>query len=76
MKSLIRTVGMAVGLTAGLCAAETDRTPLYDRLGGMPAVRAVVEDLVATLDKLKVPEKEKQQLLGLLGPLKAAIVQQ
>jgi hemoglobin len=35
----------------------------------------VVEDLVATLDKLKVPHKEKSQLLGLLAPLKAAVVQ-
>ena len=40
------------------------------------AFNSVVEDLVATLDKLKVPDKEKQQLLGLLAPLKAAIVQQ
>ena len=39
------------------------------------AFNSVVEDLVATLDKLKVPEKERQQLLGLLAPLKAAIVQ-
>ena len=36
----------------------------------------VVEDLVATLDKFKIAEKEKKQLLDLLGPLKAAIVQQ
>ncbi|HLK66927.1 MAG TPA: group 1 truncated hemoglobin [Bryobacteraceae bacterium] len=39
------------------------------------AFNAVVSDLVATLDKLQVPEKEKNQLLGLLGPMKAAIVQ-
>ena len=39
------------------------------------AFQAVVEDLVATLDKLNVPEKEKSQLLGLLAPLKSAIVQ-
>ena len=39
------------------------------------AFQAVVEDLVATLDELRVPEKEKSQLLGLLGPLQAAIVQ-
>lgn len=39
------------------------------------AFNAVVEDLVTTLDKLKVPEKEKSQLLGLLGPLQAAVVQ-
>ena len=40
------------------------------------AFNAVVEDLVATLDELKVPEKEKGQLLGLLAPMKAAIVQE
>ena len=146
-RSLMR-VGIAVGVTAGLWAAEIDRgASLYDRLGGMPAIRAVVDDLMvriladprvspwfgraaadperaaaykanladlvcqatggpckytgkdmvtahkgrgvtleafngmvddvaASLDKLKVPDKEKQQLLGLLAPLKAAIVQQ
>jgi len=40
------------------------------------AFNAVVEDLVATLDKLKVPEKEKSDLLGILGPMKTAVVQQ
>ena len=40
------------------------------------AFNAVVEDLVATLDKLKVPEREKSQLLGVLGPMKPAIVQE
>ena len=40
------------------------------------AFASVVEDLTATLDQLKVPEKEKQQLLGLLGPLKPLVVQQ
>lgn len=39
------------------------------------AFGAVVSDLVATLDKLKVPEKEKNQLLGILGPMKTAIVE-
>ena len=39
------------------------------------AFDAVVEDLVAVLDTLKVPEKEKADLLGLLGPLKQSIVQ-
>lgn len=34
-----------------------------------------VEDLVATLNKFKVPEKEKSELLGLLGPMKKDIVQ-
>jgi len=39
------------------------------------AFQAVVEDLVATLAKLHVPEKEKSELLGILAPLKSAIVQ-
>jgi hemoglobin len=35
---------------------------------------ALVEDLVGSLDKFKVPEKEKGELLGALGPLKPQIV--
>jgi hemoglobin len=36
---------------------------------------ALVEDLVAALDKFKVPEKEKGELLGILGQMKGAIVE-
>ena len=36
---------------------------------------AFVEDLVATLDKLNVPAQEKNELLGILGPLKPKIVE-
>jgi hemoglobin len=39
------------------------------------AFNAVVDDLTATLAKLKVPDKEQKQLMALLGPLKAAVVQ-
>jgi hemoglobin len=39
------------------------------------AFDAVVDDLVAVLAKLKVPEKEKAEVLALLGPLKTVIVQ-
>jgi hemoglobin len=39
------------------------------------AFDAVVQDLVAVLDKFKVQAKEKAELLGILGPLKASIVQ-
>ncbi len=39
------------------------------------AFDAVVEDLVAVLDSLRVPAKEKGELLALLGPLKSSIVQ-
>src|SRR5204863_2681267 len=35
---------------------------------------ALVEDLVKTLDKFKVPEKEKGELLAVLGPMKSDIV--
>lgn len=36
---------------------------------------ALVEDLVATLDKFKVPEKEKNELLGALGGMKGDITE-
>ncbi len=36
---------------------------------------ALVEDLVAALDKFNVPEREKNELLGALGPMKADIVE-
>ncbi len=35
----------------------------------------VVEDLVAALNKFKVPEKEKGEVLALLGPMKKDIVE-
>jgi hemoglobin len=38
------------------------------------AFNAVVQDLVASLEKFKVPEKEKNELLAILGPLKTSIV--
>jgi len=39
------------------------------------AFDAVVQDLIAVLDQLKVPAKEKGDVLALLGPLKGVIVQ-
>jgi hemoglobin len=36
---------------------------------------ALVGDLVGALDKFKVPEKEKTELLALLGPMKTDIVE-
>ena len=39
------------------------------------AFDAVVEDLVAVLDQLKVPAPEKHHVLALLAPLKSVIVQ-
>ena len=37
---------------------------------------ALVGDLVKTLDKFKVPDKEKGELLGILGPMRPSIVGQ
>ena len=36
---------------------------------------ALVEDLVGALDKFKVGEKEKNELLGALGPMKKDVVE-
>jgi hemoglobin len=36
---------------------------------------ALVGNLVATLNKFKVPEREKNELLGALGPMKSDIVE-
>ena len=36
---------------------------------------ALVEDLVAALDGLEVPEKEQDELLALLSPMKPDIVE-
>ncbi len=36
---------------------------------------ALVGDLVATLNKFKVPERERNELLGALGPMKKDIVE-
>ena len=35
---------------------------------------ALVGDLVASLNKFKVPEREKNELLSVLGPMKKDIV--
>jgi hemoglobin len=35
-----------------------------------------VEDLVATLDQFRVPKAEQDELLGLLGPMRADIVEE
>jgi hemoglobin len=36
---------------------------------------ALVQDLVAALDKFNVPAGEKSELLGILGPMKKDIVE-
>lgn len=137
---------LAIALAFSFSASGSENAPLYDRLGGKPAVTAVVDDfvgrivadekvnrwfhhaasspehlaaykqkladlvcqstggpckytgldmvtahkgravteeafdrvvshLVATLEKLNVPAREKGELLGILAPLKKAVVQ-
>lgn len=39
------------------------------------AFNALVEDLVSALDTFNVPKKEKDELLGILGPMKSDIVE-
>ena len=39
------------------------------------AFGALVEDLVSALDTFNVPKKEKDELLGILGPMKSDIVE-
>jgi hemoglobin len=39
------------------------------------AFDALVEDLVATLDEFDVPNPEQDELLGLLSPMRADIVE-
>ena len=62
--------------TGGRCVyAGGDMATVHkDRGITAEAFQAMVEDITATLDKLNVPQIEKSQLLGLLAPLKAAIV--
>ncbi|HEX5058519.1 MAG TPA: hypothetical protein VFV99_04120 [Kofleriaceae bacterium] len=72
-KQLVDFVCMATG---GPCK-YTGRD-MVTAHGGMELVddefTALVENLVGALDKFKVPEKEKGELLGALGPLKPQIV--
>ena len=44
-KRTILAAGVAAFITGGIANAET-HTSLYDRLGGMPAIRAVLDDFV------------------------------
>jgi hemoglobin len=72
-KLLVEFVCMATG---GPCK-YTGRS-MEESHAGMDLVdeefTALVEDLSGALDKFKVPDKEKGELLGALGPLKPAIV--
>ena len=72
--NLITFVCMATG---GPCKYEgQDMKRAHHKMGVTEGeFNALVGDLVATLDSFKVPEKEKNELLGALGPLKEQIVE-
>lgn len=72
--NLIAFVCMATG---GPCKYEgQSMKAAHQNMGATEGeFNALVEDLVKTLDKFNVPEKEKNELLGALGPLKPQIVE-
>ena len=64
--------------TGGPCKYQgPDLKSVHSGMAITPAAfSAVVEDLTVTLDQLKVPAAEKNELLGLLAPLQNQIVEQ
>jgi hemoglobin len=62
--------------SGGPCTyAGRDMATTHKGLGITDAhFNALVEDLVAALDQFNVPEREKNELLGALGPMKGDIV--
>ena len=50
---LILVMVVGLGASSGIRAAEpsSDQRPLYERLGGMPAIRAVVDGLLERIQK-------------------------
>jgi hemoglobin len=63
--------------TSGPCKYEgMDMTAAHKGRGVTDqAFDAVVDDLVSVMDQLKVPAREKSDVLALLAPLKTVIVQ-
>lgn len=63
-------------VTGGPCEYSGRDMPTAHRNMGVTdgEFDALVEDLSATLDKLSVPAAEKNELLGILGPLRVNIV--
>jgi len=68
----VRSV-LLVAALAALWIAGAAAQPAPTSAG--PPDPKLVEDLVAALDKFQVPEKEKGELLAILGPMKNAIVE-
>jgi hemoglobin len=73
-KMLIDQVGSATGGPAIYQGRSMQET--HDGMGVTAGeFDALVEDLVATLDECDVPKAEQEELLGLLAPMRDAIVE-
>jgi hemoglobin len=72
-KMLVDQVTAATGGPANYSGRDMKRT--HDGMGVTGGeFEALVENLVATLDKFSVPASEQQELLGILAPLRSDIV--
>ncbi len=77
-KSFIqKNVNLVCNVTGGPCKIiSRDAKVVHTGLGIQEAdFNVVVNHLVDTLDKFKVPDKEKQELLAIIGSLKPDIVE-
>ena len=73
-KNLVDQVCMATGGPCTYTGRDMKTTHAGMRITTAD-FNALVQDLVAALDAINVPETEKQELLGLLGPMKKDIVE-
>ena len=64
-----------VSLLLALLLSFTCALPLTAETKPVADFNALVEDLTGALDKFKVGDKEKSDLLGALGPMKKDIVE-
>lgn len=71
---LVNQIGQASGGPQVYTGRDMKTTHAGMGIDG-PAFDALVEDLVKALDKFAVPEQEKNELLGVLGPMRSAIVE-
>jgi hemoglobin len=71
---LVNQIGQASGGPQQYTGRDMKTTHAGMGIDGA-AFDALVEDLVKALDKFAVPEQEKSELLGVLGPMRADIVE-
>jgi hemoglobin len=73
-KNLVDQVCMATGGPCSYTGRDMNTTHAGMRITTAD-FNALVQDLVTALDAFKVPETDKKELLGLLGPMKKDIVE-